>query len=466
MREIKMNRLAIISAALACTISEANSQTSPNWSYGYVPTAAEIRNAFASKQDRLTFSPLNQSGGTMSGRLNTAASTVNSAGFSILPGIAPVTPNNGDVWLTTSGMFARINGNTVPVAGATGFAPITSPAFAGSPTAPSPGSADNSTRLATTAFANLLVGTETTRAQAAEALLAPLASPTFTGTATISALTGTTATPLTHFYSGQNAKTALVFDATAVSTSAAEQTGMFRMNSTTGAAGGVAAYKMALGAESTCGSGSSDCWGMTTVLTTTNGYPVARNQIAHEFDQNNNSGTNCADVDLGVAGTVGCGTVLITGAGSNQINFGLGIGGYSKVRNGIAFFSGGPIAASIRDYSSSISVLYDTGAHSNGIALSGTYSANAISSPGFTVGGTGALSAASITTGGQVTALYQKLTPVTYATVQGQRPCNSTNQGNMAFVTDSNTATFNAAVAGGGTNAMAVVCNGTAYVVH
>jgi|GEM_PF-3230053 len=50
---------------------------------------------------------------------------------------------------------------------------------------------DNSTKVATTAYADGAVSTEKSRAQAAEALLAPLASPTFTGTPSLP--TGTTA---------------------------------------------------------------------------------------------------------------------------------------------------------------------------------------------------------------------------------------------------------------------------------
>lgn len=293
----------------------------------------------------------------------------------------------------------------------------------------------------------------------------PIAGGTLKGKLNLPAIATTGPARMTHYYSGQKVQTSLAFDVTAVDSNQAEQTGLFRMNSTVGGSATTSAYKMALGAESTCGFGSSDCWGMTTVLTTTSGYSKSKNQIVHEFDQNNNSGSNCQDADIGSGGSI-CGTVLITGAGQNQINFALGVAGYSKVRNGLAFFSGGPIATSIRDWSSSISVLYDTGTHSNGLVLNGKYSNVAITSPGFKVSGTGILSAAEIKTDGQITAQYQKLTPVSYSTLVEQRPCTRENQGNLAFVTDSKTAVFNDPVAGGGTNAMAVVCNGTAYVVH
>ena len=53
------------------------------------------------------------SGGTLTGDLNTIASSAIAAGFSIPPGVAPTAPMNGDLWSTTTGVFARINGGTV-----------------------------------------------------------------------------------------------------------------------------------------------------------------------------------------------------------------------------------------------------------------------------------------------------------------------------------------------------------------
>lgn len=48
----------------------------------------------------------------------TPASTTASASLNIAHGVAPTTPVNGDVWTTTSGMFARINGATIGPLGA------------------------------------------------------------------------------------------------------------------------------------------------------------------------------------------------------------------------------------------------------------------------------------------------------------------------------------------------------------
>ncbi len=91
----------------------AHAQSTPNFSYGQVPTAGMWNGAFASKQDLLGFVPLNRAGGTMLGRLTMAPSTVNGAGLNLPPGVAPGLPNNGDLWTTTVGLFARINNITV-----------------------------------------------------------------------------------------------------------------------------------------------------------------------------------------------------------------------------------------------------------------------------------------------------------------------------------------------------------------
>jgi hypothetical protein len=49
---------------------------------------------------------------TGSAKLTTAASTTTQAGLNIPAGTAPTSPSNGDVWTTTGGLFARINGST------------------------------------------------------------------------------------------------------------------------------------------------------------------------------------------------------------------------------------------------------------------------------------------------------------------------------------------------------------------
>jgi hypothetical protein len=46
------------------------------------------------------------------GKLSTAASSTSTAGLNLPHGTAPTTPTNGDLWTTTGGLYARINGAT------------------------------------------------------------------------------------------------------------------------------------------------------------------------------------------------------------------------------------------------------------------------------------------------------------------------------------------------------------------
>jgi hypothetical protein len=52
-------------------------------------------------------------GGTMAGKLNTLAASATGAGFNLSPGTAPTTPSNGDLWMTSAGLFGRVNGVTI-----------------------------------------------------------------------------------------------------------------------------------------------------------------------------------------------------------------------------------------------------------------------------------------------------------------------------------------------------------------
>lgn len=86
--------------------------SNPAMTYGMVPTVGQWNNWFQQKQDTLGFTPLNQAGGTMLGPLKTSPSTTSAAGFSVLPGVGPNVPNNGDIWLTSSGLFYRADNIT------------------------------------------------------------------------------------------------------------------------------------------------------------------------------------------------------------------------------------------------------------------------------------------------------------------------------------------------------------------
>ena len=50
-------------------------------------------------------------GGRLTGKLTTAASSVANAGFSLPPGAAPSSPSNGDIWTTAEGLYVQINGS-------------------------------------------------------------------------------------------------------------------------------------------------------------------------------------------------------------------------------------------------------------------------------------------------------------------------------------------------------------------
>jgi hypothetical protein len=113
--------IAIISSLLSFGPSVALAQTSPNLSAGQVLTAGQWSNLFASKQDTLGFTPMNSNGGVFQGRVVTAPPGASISGFNLTPGSTPGSPANGDLWLTASGLFARVNGTTVgPLIGASG----------------------------------------------------------------------------------------------------------------------------------------------------------------------------------------------------------------------------------------------------------------------------------------------------------------------------------------------------------
>lgn len=111
MKKIATLALALCLAPLLAV--PALAQSSPGLITGQVPTAAQWNSYFAAKQDVLGYIPLNTAGGVMQGRLTTAASTSTQAGLNLPPGTPPGQPHDGDLWITSSGLFARINGSTV-----------------------------------------------------------------------------------------------------------------------------------------------------------------------------------------------------------------------------------------------------------------------------------------------------------------------------------------------------------------
>lgn len=117
MRMKSLLAAAFFAGALPCL---ALAQTSPNLSQGQVLTPGQWNNLFASKQDNLGYTPLNSAGGVVLGRLVTAPPSAATSGLNLTPGSTPGSPANGDLWVTTSGFFAEVNGVTIgPIGGAT-----------------------------------------------------------------------------------------------------------------------------------------------------------------------------------------------------------------------------------------------------------------------------------------------------------------------------------------------------------
>jgi len=120
---------------------------------------------------------------------NTSITAPSSAGV-IAAGDVVIYDANGNVMssgilLSSLGGAAGVltfngrNGSVLPASGdytvaqVTGAAPLASPALTGTPTAPTAAALDNSTKIATTAYADAAVAVETSRATTAEGLLVP-----------------------------------------------------------------------------------------------------------------------------------------------------------------------------------------------------------------------------------------------------------------------------------------------------
>ncbi len=83
----------------------------------------EIRTVDTGSESLVTRLAIDGSGNTNieNGKLITAASATGLAGFSLPPGTAPTSPANGDLWTTSAGLYARINGTTVGPLAAGGY---------------------------------------------------------------------------------------------------------------------------------------------------------------------------------------------------------------------------------------------------------------------------------------------------------------------------------------------------------
>jgi hypothetical protein len=99
--------------ATALCVPPAFAQTNPGLSRGAVLTPGQWDALFSSKQDVLGFTPMNVNGGVLLGRLITAAPGASTSGLNLTPGTTPGSPANGDLWVTSSSIFAQVNGSTV-----------------------------------------------------------------------------------------------------------------------------------------------------------------------------------------------------------------------------------------------------------------------------------------------------------------------------------------------------------------
>jgi hypothetical protein len=92
--------------------ANAQSNPSPPFSYGSVPTAGQWNSYFAAKQDYLGFTPFSTAGGSLSGELSLHPSTTSISGLNVGIGVAPTSPLDGDLWMTTRGIAYRAGGVT------------------------------------------------------------------------------------------------------------------------------------------------------------------------------------------------------------------------------------------------------------------------------------------------------------------------------------------------------------------
>jgi len=101
-------------AVTAATATVTGTLTAATASVSGTATIATVAPTTVSGTPNFSGAPTFSAGATFqtAGKLTTRASASGGAGFNLSPGTAPSSPVNGDVWLTTTGVAARVNGAT------------------------------------------------------------------------------------------------------------------------------------------------------------------------------------------------------------------------------------------------------------------------------------------------------------------------------------------------------------------
>lgn len=152
--------------------------------------------------------------GVSSVNTRTGAITIGSSDVTAALTFTPYNATNPNGYQTSAQLVTAVGTETTRATAAEALlAPLASPALTGTPTVPTAAPGTNTTQAASTAYSTAAITVETSRATTAEALLAPKASPTFTGTPVVpTAAPGTNTT--------QAASTAYVTAASTAATAA------------------------------------------------------------------------------------------------------------------------------------------------------------------------------------------------------------------------------------------------------
>lgn len=110
---MRLLRLFVAAVTLLAPSWAAAQSACNNIAYDKVLTEAQWNYCFQQKQNVLGYTALNKGGDTMLGKLVTTPSSTAQSGFALAIGLAPTSPNDGDIWTTSSGLFVRIGGATI-----------------------------------------------------------------------------------------------------------------------------------------------------------------------------------------------------------------------------------------------------------------------------------------------------------------------------------------------------------------